>query len=150
MTAVVEKDHAVLGPSGWATWGSCPGSVPLSDGIVEKTSSYAKEGTAAHALLEECLIDGLNAEDKLGERYEVEGESFEVTNEMADAVNSSIDIVRSYLDEGAIMQVEQQVPIAFLTGETGAEGTCDVAILCEGGTHLVIIDFKYGAAISKA
>jgi hypothetical protein len=56
--AVAEKSHAVLGPSGWHTWGNCPGSVPLSDGIVKSASSYAKEGTAAHAVLEHCLTSG--------------------------------------------------------------------------------------------
>ena len=147
MTAVAEKEHAVLGPSGWHTWGNCPGSVPLSDGIVKQTSSYAKEGTAAHALLEQCLSENADAETKIGEEYEVEGEVFVVDQEMADAVNSTIDIVRSYLDEGAILQVEQTVPLAFMTGEQGAEGTCDVAVIREGGTHLVIADFKYGKGV---
>jgi hypothetical protein len=66
---------------------------------------------------------------------------------MADAVNSSIDIIRGYCDEGSTLQVEQTVPLQQLTGEQDAEGTCDVAILREGGTHLVIIDFKYGEGV---
>lgn len=146
-TAVSEKKHAVLGPSGWHTWGNCPGSVPLSDGIPKTSSRYAKEGTAAHQLLEDCLGDNTDAEDGIGREYEVEGEVFTVDEEMAGAVNSAIDIVKSYCDEGAILQVEQSVPLAFMTGEEDAEGTCDVAVIAEKGTHLYICDFKYGKGV---
>lgn len=146
-TEVAEKAHAVLGPSGWHTWGNCPGSVPLSEGIVKQTSSYAKEGTAAHALLEDCLGSGKDAEDLIGYEYAVEGEVFAVDNEMADAVNSSIEIIKSYADEGAVLQVEQTVPLTFMTGEPDAEGTCDVAVISKNGTELTIIDFKYGKGV---
>jgi hypothetical protein len=146
-TAVSEKKHAVLGPSGWHTWGNCPGSVVLSDGIPKTTSRYAKEGTAAHQLLEDCLGDNTDAEDAIGREYEVEGEVFTVDQEMADAVNSAIDIVKSYCDEGALLQAEQTVPLAFMTGEEDAEGTCDVAVIAEKGTHLYICDFKYGKGV---
>ena len=147
MTEVVEKSHAILGPSGWHTWGNCPGSVPLSEGIPAHTSSYAKEGTAAHALLERCLTEDANPENFIGESYEVEGEVFVVDQEMADAVNSAIEIVRAELDEGAVLQCEQAIPIAFLTGETDAQGTCDIAIVSEGGAKLTIMDFKYGKGV---
>jgi hypothetical protein len=146
-TAVSEKKHAVLGPSGWHTWGNCPGSVVLSDGIPKTTSRYAKEGTAAHQLLEDCLGDNTDAEDAIGREYEVEGEVLTVAQEMADAVNSAIDIVKSYCDEGALLQAEQTVPLAFMTGEEDAEGTCDVAVIAEKGTHLYICDFKYGKGV---
>ncbi|MFL6728082.1 MAG: DUF2800 domain-containing protein [Sphingomicrobium sp.] len=145
--AVADKAHAVLGPSSWHTWGNCPGSVPLAEGIVKTTSKYAKEGTAAHALLETCLGEGFDAEDLIGRQYEVEGEVFTVDNEMADAVNSAVDIVKSYLDEGAVLQVEQTVPLAFMTGEEDAEGTCDAAIISGDGTTLTIADFKYGQGV---
>lgn len=144
---VAEKSHAVLGPSGWHTWSACPGSVPLSEGIPNTSSKYAREGTAAHALLEDCLTDGTDPEDRIGQDYIVEGEAFIVDQEMADAVNSAIDIARTYMDDGAILQVEQTVPLAFMTGEEGAEGTCDISIIREHGTHLVIADFKYGKGV---
>lgn len=144
---VAEKKHAILGPSGWHTWGSCPGSVPLSEGVPKVSSKYAREGTAAHQVLEECLLEGADAETKIGNEYIVEGEVFACDQEMADAVNSAVDIVRSYMDDGATLQVEQSVPLAQMTGEEDAEGTCDIAIICEGGTHLVIADFKYGKGV---
>jgi hypothetical protein len=147
MIEVDEKQHAILSPSGWQTWGNCPGSVPLAEGIHVPASSYAKEGTAAHALLERCLNEHADAETFIGETYTVEGEVFTVDQEMADAINSSMDIIAGYLDNSAVLQTEQVVPLAFMTGEENAEGTCDNAIICEGGKHLVIIDFKYGKGV---
>lgn len=144
---VAEKPHAVLGPSGWHTWGSCPGSVPLSEGLPNNVSSYAKEGTAAHQVLEMCLTEGKDAEDYLGTEIAVEGEVFVVDNDMADAVNSAIDIVKSYADEGSVLMVEQSVPLAFMTGEQDAEGTCDVSLITEKGTHLHIFDYKHGKGV---
>lgn len=150
MTIVVEeKPHAVLGASGWHTWSACPGSVVLSEGIPSHSSSYAKEGTAAHALLEACLNNGeiRNAEDFLGEEIAVEGEIFIVDQEMADAINSTVDIVRSYLDADATLSVEQMVPIQHLTGEQDAQGPADVAIVSNKGAMLTIVDLKYGKGV---
>lgn len=144
---VEEKSHAVLGPSGWATWGTCPGSVVLSEGLISTTSSYAKEGTAAHQLLEMCLLEGKDAEEHLGLEIVVEGEMFTVNNDMADAVNSAIDIIKSYYKDGDVLMVEQAVPLAFMTGEEGAEGTCDVSLITEKGTHLHIFDYKHGKGV---
>lgn len=144
---VVDKAHAELGPSGWHTWGNCPGSIALGEDLPNVSSRYAKEGTAAHALLEDCLTETRDAEDFLGREYDVEGEVFVVDEEMAGAVNSTVDIVRTLInvDEGDTLMVEQMVPLAFMTGEEGAEGTADIAGVSADGTLLTIADFKYGA-----
>jgi len=44
--------HALLSPSSSERWISCPPSVRMSEGIEEKPSEYAAEGTAAHSLCE--------------------------------------------------------------------------------------------------
>jgi hypothetical protein len=144
-----EKPHAELGPSGWATWGNCPGSIALGEGIPRKSSQYAREGTAAHTLLERCLLEGCDAEDLLGAEIVVEGEVFVVDMDMADAINTSVTDVRSHIDttKGDILHVEQTVPLQHMTGEEGAEGTCDVAGITDKGTTLVIADFKYGQGV---
>lgn len=144
---VSEKPHARLGASGWHTWSACPGSDPLGEGIPSTSSKYAKEGTAAHALLEKCLADQSNAEDSIGAEIIVEGEVFVVDQDMADAVNSSIDIINSYKGADGIVFAETEVPLDHLTGETDAVGTCDVAIVSDKGTMLTIADFKYGQGV---
>jgi len=47
--------HAKLSPSAAERWMTCPGSVPLSIGMPDKTSAYAEEGTQAHELAERML-----------------------------------------------------------------------------------------------
>lgn len=47
--------HARLSPSSAERWMTCPGSVKLAEGIEDKGSSYAAEGTAAHELAEHIL-----------------------------------------------------------------------------------------------
>lgn len=147
MIEVAEKPHARLGASGFHTWGACPGSDVLGEGIDKPSSSYAKEGTAAHALLEHCLNLNIDAEECLGEEIIVEGEVFIVDNDMADAVNSAIDIIRSYMKEGDTLFVESEAPIDHLTGEEGARGTCDIAIVSADGTTLTIADYKHGQGV---
>ena len=46
------KDHATLSASGSARWIACPPSAKLEEKFPQETSTYAEEGTAAHALAE--------------------------------------------------------------------------------------------------
>ena len=147
--AVPEKKHAELGPSKWDTWGNCPGSVPLSADLPHSSSRYAREGTAAHQLLQDCLEGGLDAEDLIGREYEVEGETFIVDSDMADAVDVAINYVRDTInpERGDILLVEQGVPLQQLTGEEDAEGTSDVVGIIDGGKTLVVADYKHGQGV---
>jgi hypothetical protein len=47
--------HAVLSPSSAERWMTCPGSVVLTEGLEDKGSDAAEEGTAAHELAERIL-----------------------------------------------------------------------------------------------
>ena len=85
-------------------WKKCPGSVRLSAGIESKSSSYAEEGSAAHALAELCLVRGatprtyLNwwvGRNAVGSHFLVQDKpephaavfAHQVTEEMAEAVS---------------------------------------------------------------
>jgi hypothetical protein len=147
--AVPEKKHAVLGPSGWDTWGNCPGSVPLGADIPNESSRYAREGTAAHQLLEDCLVGGLDAEDLIGREYEVEGESFVVDMDMAEAVDAALNYIRDTVkpERGDVLMTEASVPLQFMTGEEGAEGTSDVLAIVDGGKTMIVMDYKHGQGV---
>jgi hypothetical protein len=147
--AVPEKKHAVLGPSGWDTWGTCPGSVPLGAGIPNNSSRYAREGTAAHQLLEDCLVGGLDAEDLIGREYEVEGEIFIVDMEMAEAVDAALNYIHDTVkpERGDVLMTEAAVPLQHLTGEEGAEGTSDVLAIVDGGKTMIVMDYKHGTGV---
>lgn len=50
--------HAKLSPSSAERWMQCPGSVPLSEGMPDRTSKAAEEGTRAHKMAETILLTG--------------------------------------------------------------------------------------------
>lgn len=47
--------HALLGPSSAHMWMACPPSARLGEGIEDKGSEYAQEGTLAHRIGELLL-----------------------------------------------------------------------------------------------
>jgi hypothetical protein len=148
-TQIAEKEHAVLGPSGWDRWSTCPGSVVLEEGLPNPTSSYAAWGTVAHELASWSLLGELDAEAAIDHIFEVEGHTITVDMEMADTVNTYMAVVRSLIDveAGDVLMVEQEVPIGHLTGESGASGTSDVIGITQGGKRLIVVDFKGGAGV---
>lgn len=147
---VQEKVHAELSPSGASRWLRCPGSIALSEGIEDKGSVYADEGTAAHELLEWCLTESKDAEAYIGRVITVGERKFEVDMEMADHVNTAISYLGSYIDveAGDELMAEQSLPIDHITGEAGARGTSDVVGITDNGKRLVIADLKYGKGVS--
>ena len=59
--------HAKLSPSSAARWMTCPGSVTLSEGIKDVSSSNASEGTMMHAFAAKCLETGTDAAGYVGQ-----------------------------------------------------------------------------------
>ncbi|MDD4352277.1 MAG: DUF2800 domain-containing protein [Candidatus Gracilibacteria bacterium] len=137
---MAEKKHSDLAPSAAARWMNCPGSIALSAKMPkEESSSYAKEGTVAHEVLERCLKDpSINPYDMEG----LEIDDFEVDEEMCDGVSFTVDEVRKELQKGGTLLVEQQAEI--VPGKIG--GTLDIAIIKEF-EKIIVADFKYGKGI---
>lgn len=135
--------HALLSPSGAHRWLHCPGSVALGAGIVEASSEFAREGSAAHALAARCLDERrLPAKAFIGHILE----GIEISEDMAGYVQQYVDLVRRVAD-GHELMVEQRVPIGHLTGENGAEGTSDAIIVTADGSELIVIDLKFGRGV---
>ena len=143
--------HAKLSPSGAHRWLRCPGSVVLETAYPDTTSTYAREGTAAHELAAIVLeTDDMNAQRYVDQMIEFDdhGEevSWRVTQDMADYVDDYVKLVRE-LAEGNMLLVERRVSISHLTGETGATGTSDVVIVDTTGRNLTVVDLKYGMGV---
>ena len=117
--------HAKLSASGSATWLNCPGSVRLSANIPNETSSYAQEGTNAHAQAEAML---------LGKK--------DLYPEMAADVQPYIDLVHEYAANEMLM-VEERVK--YTEWVDGGFGTVDALIV--NGDTIVVIDLKFGKGI---
>ena len=148
--------HATLSPSSADRWMTCPGSVPLSEGIVDTSSEYAAEGSAAHEIAALCLTSGSDAAAYVGRIVEIDTREIEITDDMAEHIQVYVDHVRSRVADwqalGATvtLEVEQRVPIGHLTGEEGAEGTADAVIIAElpdVRTAIEVIDLKFGRGV---
>lgn len=118
-------DHAKLGPSSADRWMSCAGSVVLSEGMPNKSSEFADEGTKAHALAEALLTED-------------EG-SVRVPEDMLDNVLVYVDYVQSL---GGDLHAEQRVKVT-----DDLWGTADAVVWQPLEKHLHIIDLKYGAGV---
>ncbi|MDT0140189.1 DUF2800 domain-containing protein [Acidovorax sp. PRC11] len=140
--------HALLSPSSAARWMACPGSVAACEGLPDKSSEFADEGTAAHELAALCLVEGGTAADRIGLKIHAgrDGRVFTVDVDMATHVQAYVDYVRALVQStGGELLVEQRLSIEHITGEPGARGTADAVILADG--ELIVADLKYGRGV---
>lgn len=140
------SEHAQLSPSGAERWMGCPGSAFMEQGLPDSTSSFAAEGTAAHALAERCLREELDAHDFNNLIIDVGSYKFVVDTAMAEAVQIYLDAVRQYA-KGHQMMIEQRLPIEHITGEPGAKGTVDVGVITADALEIQVHDLKYGRGV---
>lgn len=143
---MAEKAHATLGASSSERWIACPGSIRLGEGIPNTESSYAREGSCAHAVGEACLNQGRDALEFI-DRTVDEYPDIEVTEEMTDAVQVYLDTVREdlKLDPDAEMFVEQKFDLTHIY--PGMFGTNDCAIYFPKLAKLNIYDYKHGQGV---
>lgn len=162
--------HATLAASASERWIPCPGSIARSRGCGKSSSWFAMEGTAAHALADTCLSQGLDAEQFTGDRIYVHDEKetariparieeggkkeerlveggyvrFEVDDEMAEGVQLYLDAVRSKDPLGDQVRTEMYLDMSWLHKELG--GTADAHVLGDDG-WIDLFDLKYGAGV---
>lgn len=137
-----EKKHMELGPSSAERWFNCPGSVAALRGVKRTESEYAREGTAAHELLEQCLTQRQHPELWIGD--EVLG--YKVDDGMAEAVGEAYDYILGRLEEAgpaAILFVERYVKVI----DGLVEGTLDAAIVVPFES-VEVIDYKHGRGVA--
>ena len=136
-----ERAHSKLGASSTKRWLTCPGSIRMLEGIPDRVSSYAEEGTLAHELLELCLNEGKNAE----EYRDAEINGKKIPDDMVEAVQMALDHIRQYLNEDVSLGVEERFSLEWLY--PGMFGTNDVCIREDFG-DLHIMDYKHGAGVA--
>lgn len=136
--------HAFLSASSSDRWIHCPPSARLSEAFEDPGSSYAVEGTAAHAVCEYKLRKalGMDAENPAGniESYDPSMEGY---------ADSYVAFVLSRIAEAKktcpdpVVLIEQRVDFSLWV-EQGF-GTADCIIIADG--LMEIVDFKFGMGI---
>jgi hypothetical protein len=123
--------HAKLSASGAHRWMACPGSVKAEEGLPDRSSSFAEEGTKAHELMEQALKHGKAVRDLIDDM------------EMSDYVQIYVDYVLSQKKPGDALFIERRVDFSEWVPE--GFGTADTIIVSDEVLH--IVDLKYGKGV---
>ena len=126
-----ERKHALLSPSAAHRWVPCPASIILGQDIPNRSSSFAEEGTRAHALAESMLTNG--------------AVDFVPDADMVRHATTYVDFINSIPGDRLIEHALNLTPI---TGEEDAHGTADAIIYDAASDTLWIIDLKYGQGVA--
>lgn len=126
--------HAKLSASGAHRWMACPGSVKAEEGMPDKTSSFAQEGTVAHDIVERALRLDFNC-DTICDRPDLA--------HIAEPAQVYVDYVRAL--PGAYKFVETRVN--FDEWVPGGFGTADSIVIDEATSTLYVSDLKFGKGV---
>ena len=135
------NQHALLSPSSSERWLHCPRSARLCEDMADTTSSYASEGTEAHALCEHLLLHALgrNTTDPRPLFKQYSAEMQEAAENYTQYVMEQVADFRAQGIEPAVY-VEQRLDLrAFIPD---CMGTSDAIVV--GGDTVIVIDFKFG------
>lgn len=146
-------EHAKLGPSDAERWMSCPAAIRMDEQFEDTETSYAHEGTAAHALAEikASLHFGKITERQAiarraewAKEFEEYAENPETMIEMEEHTDAYVALLQERMDlyPNSALFLEVRV----FPGVPECWGTSDAVIVSP--IHIEVIDFKYGAGVS--
>ena len=142
--------HHLIGPSGYAEWSNCPGSL-IGPPPERSGNDAADEGTACHALLELVLQFGIDPQQMLGKVVDPALPKWKVTTEMIQAVQLFVDILKYQCTNLGIplsaVQSEKYIVHDGIPEELFG-GTTDCIAVGDG--VILVMDLKYGSGPVKA
>ena len=139
--------HALLSPSSSHRWLNCTPSARLEEKVEDQGSSFAEEGTCAHALCEIKLRDLMGYQPESNEFEELKDRWYDKS--MEDYTDEYVTLVYGkYLDAqkkdpNALLFIEKTLDFSSWIPESF--GTCDAIIVSEG--EIEVFDFKYGKGV---
>lgn len=151
---MAEREHAILSASAAHRWLECTPSAMLeATEDIEPCSTYAEEGTAAHALAELKLSKMYNKIDS--ETYQQRFEEFVkefgkyYNNEFVEYVDQYISFVKETTNElekeGKQHHIFFETTVSFANVVPQGFGTADVLIITDDTIH--VIDLKFGVGV---
>ena len=144
-------DHAILSASGAHRWSVCTPSARLEEKFPKKSSEYAEEGTAAHALAELVAryylgelpeMDYENRPDELAKGTYYNAEMQECANDYGRLVLETFKAAQER-SEDAFVELEARVDFSKYVKDGFGTGDCIIV----ADKMLEIIDFKYGKGV---
>jgi len=154
MPAHAERTHALLSASKASQWINCPPSARLQEGIPDRRSEYADEGTLAHELAEIKLrrrLTPCNSKERkrLDEALAKVHANPLYGPEMENAINDYVTFVEERFmaakarSADAVVLFEESLDFSEWVPE--GYGTGDVVLIADG--ILEVIDLKYGKGV---
>lgn len=136
--------HAFLSASASHRWINCPPSAKLCEGIKDKSSPYAQEGTDCHELcaylVEKAL--GRDVEDPTENLTYYSGEIQNCAEEYRDYVLEQFERSKKFCSDPMVF-IEQRLD--FSRWVENGFGTGDCVIIADEVLH--IIDYKHGLGV---
>ena len=141
--------HAILSPSAAHRWLNCTAAPLLEKDVEDKGSTFAEEGSLAHAYcakkLKEFLGKDVSEENKeiaeLNDKYHC-GEMDEYTDTYKTIVLEKFNAARAKTKDAQLLV---EVKLDFSHYVPDAFGTSDAVIIADG--CMEVIDFKYGKGV---
>lgn len=145
-----DRGHAQYAPSAAHRWMVCHASVRACADLPNYSSRYAAEGTVAHHVLEQSLLQNVDAMHFIGDIVDVEIEgkmsSLIVDKPMCEAVQVALDWLRPMIDEADEWHPEQKVSLE-LYGAESCYGTSDFTAVIAVANRVLVVDYKHGAGV---
>ena len=135
--------HAILSPSSSERWINCPPSAKENAGG-DTGSSYAQQGTDAHALCEYKVKKalGFKVRDPTDDLEYFDEEMAECTDAYCEFVMEQVQEAKQSCPDPQVL-VEQRLDFTRWVAESF--GTADCIIVADG--MMTVIDFKYGLGV---
>ena len=144
----MDKQHALLSASGAKRWLMCPPSARLEERFEDTTSSYAEEGTRAHALAEARirydLLKTINKKefDTIWKDMAPDTEMEEMSELYEDLITEKYSAALAKTKD-AMLLIEERLDFSHIVPE--GFGTGDAIIIADG--TMEVIDLKYGKGV---
>lgn len=144
----MNKGHSAIGASSASRWFACPGSVKLSEKApAQPSSKHAAQGTAAHEVVENCLMTNKDPWDYEGFEYEggeLDEKDIEATEVALDFLDEKIEAIRN---QYGTVTVYKEVGFDLSIIHEDLWGTADVVIFTRDLSYLGVFDYKHGAGV---